>query len=186
MKKSIGPQTVMPVPVWIVGSYDQQGKANMMAAAWCGICNSQPPCITVSLRKARHSYNSILERQAYTVSVPSEEFVKEADYFGIASGEKHDKLAETGLTAVKGELVDAPYIKEFPMVVECKLLHHYDIGMHTMFVGEIMDVKVEETALDGDKVRADLLKPLIYTSKTYYGMGTEVAKAFSIGKCFAK
>jgi flavin reductase (DIM6/NTAB) family NADH-FMN oxidoreductase RutF len=72
------------------------------------------------------------------------------------------------------------------MVVECKLLHHYDIGMHTMFVGEIMDVKVEETALDGDKVRADLLKPLIYTSKTYYGMGTEVAKAFSIGKCFAK
>jgi len=188
MKKSIGAKTLaFPAPVWIVGTYDTDGKPNGMAAAWGGICCSRPPCITVSLRKATYSYNSILERKAYTVSILSESHVAEADYFGIASGKDRDKFGDTGLTPVKSELVDAPYIAEAPLILECKLIHTFEIGLHTQFLGEIIDVKAEEAALsdlglpDIEKVR-----PLIYSMARsgYYGIGEYLGQAYSLGKKF--
>ena len=145
MKKSFGAKTlIFPTPVWCVGSFDTAGNPNIMTIAWGGICCSQPPCVTISLRKATYTYGNIMERQAYTLNVPSEKYAKEADYFGMASGKKVDKFKKSGLTPVKSNVVDAPYVKEFPMVLECKVIHHYEIGLHTHFVGEIMDVKVED------------------------------------------
>ena len=186
MKKSFGAKTLIyPTPVWCVGSYNQEGKPNVMTIAWGGICCSKPPCVTISIRKATYTYGNIIHRQAYTLSVPSEQYAKEADYFGMASGKTADKFAATGLTPVKSVLVDAPYINEFPMVLECKVIHTYEIGLHTHFVGEILDVKVNETYLD-DKGLPDIqkIRPLVYTPEcqVYYGVGGEVAKAFSIGK----
>jgi flavin reductase (DIM6/NTAB) family NADH-FMN oxidoreductase RutF len=85
-----------------------------MTAAWAGICCSAPVCIAVSLRKATYTFGNIVERKAFTVNVPSERFVRDVDYFGIVSGRRKDKFAETGLTPVKSSVVDAPYIDEFP------------------------------------------------------------------------
>ncbi len=186
MKKSLGAQTlIFPTPVWIVATYDKNGKANAMAAAWAGVCCSEPPCLTVSLRKATYSYGCIMDRKAYTVNVPSEKHAPEADYFGMASGRNADKFAATGLTAVKSDLVDAPYIAEFPMIVECRVLHTFEIGLHTQFIGEIMDVKVDETALN-EKGIPDIakVKPIIYATKmqTYFGIGRQLERAYSIGK----
>ena len=82
-----------------MGSYDAQGKPNVMTIAWGGICCSKPPAVTVSLRKATYTYGCIQERGAYTVSIPSEKFAAQADYFGIASGRDTDKFAAAGLTA---------------------------------------------------------------------------------------
>ena len=73
-KKSLGAKTLLPTPVWIIGSYDSVGKPNMMTAAWVGICCSRPPCVTISLRKATYTYGNIMKRKAYTVNLPSEEF----------------------------------------------------------------------------------------------------------------
>ncbi|MGZ4903138.1 MAG: flavin reductase family protein, partial [Halobacteriota archaeon] len=109
MKKSIGAQhTGFPAPVFVVGTYDLEGKPNVMTAAWGGICCSAPPCVAVSLREATYTYRNILERKAFTISIPSEKYVKEADYFGIASGKHVDKFSATGLTPAKSEIVDAP------------------------------------------------------------------------------
>jgi flavin reductase (DIM6/NTAB) family NADH-FMN oxidoreductase RutF len=185
MKKSIGAKTIVyPTPVFIVGTYDKDGRPNVMNAAWAGICCSSPPCVSISLRKATYTYGNIVEQKAFTVSIPSQNYVKEADYFGIASGRKEDKFIATGLTPVKSELVNAPYVKEFPLILECRLLHFLEIGLHTLFVGEIMDVKVEEAALD-DKGQplVEKIKPLIFSpeSPAYYGMGDYLGKAFSIG-----
>jgi flavin reductase (DIM6/NTAB) family NADH-FMN oxidoreductase RutF len=150
MKKSIGAKTIVyPAPVLVVGTYDREGKPNAMTAAWGGICCSSPPCVTVSLRKATYSYGSIVARKAYTLNIPSEQYASEADYFGIASGKSVDKFKATGLTPVKSELVNAPYIQEFPMILECNLLHTFNIGLHTQFIGEIMDVKVDESVWTG-------------------------------------
>ena len=141
VKKSVGARTLaLPTPTWIVGTYDKEGRPNMMTAAWGGICCSKPPCIYVSLRKATYTYGSLMERKAFTVSIPSEDYVKEADYIGLASGRDVDKFAATGLTPVKSDLVDAPYVKEFPLILECKVIHTIEIGLHTEFIGEIMDV----------------------------------------------
>ncbi len=100
MKKSLGAKTILyPTPVLVVGTYDLQGKPNVMTAAWGGICCSEPPCVAVSLRKATYSYHNIVHRKAFTVSVPSERYVKDADYFGIVSGRTDDKFAAAELTA---------------------------------------------------------------------------------------
>lgn len=186
MRKSIGAKTLaFPTPVWIVGTYDKEENPNVMTVAWGGICCSQPKSINISLRKATYSYGNIVERKAFTISIPSEKHVKEADYFGIATGKKVDKFAVTGLTPVKSDLVDAPYVKEFPLILECKLIHTIEVGLHTQFIGEIVDVKADESVLgekglpDIEKVRPILFGPEI---RTYHGIGKYLGQAFSIGK----
>lgn len=186
MKKSLGALTlVYPLPVWCVGSYDSQGVPNLATVAWGGICCSKPPCVTISLRKATYSYGNILERGAYTVNVPSASLAAEADFLGTASGRAGNKFEQSGLTPISSELVDAPYADEFPMVLECKVIHTYEIGLHTQFIGEILDVKVEEAIL-GDDGKPDILKadPMVYSTKArqYYRVGELIGKAYSIGR----
>jgi flavin reductase (DIM6/NTAB) family NADH-FMN oxidoreductase RutF len=156
-----------------------------MTVAWGGICCSEPPCVAVATRKATYSYGNIMERKAFTVNVASQSQVKQADYFGLVSGRKVDKFAATGLTAVASDLVDAPYIKEFPLVLECKVLHAFELGLHTQFVGEIVDVKADEEVLDADGF-PDMLKllPILFSpgNRFYYGVGAPLGLAFSVGK----
>lgn len=184
MKKTLGAKTlVYPTPVFVVGTYDKAGKPNVMTAAWAGICCSVPPCVAVSLRKATYTYGNIMARKAFTVSIPSEDYVNEADYFGIASGRDEDKFAKSGLTPIRSDLVDAPYVKEFPLVLECRLQHHIEIGLHTQFIGEILDVKSDEVGEDGlpdiEKVRPILFSP---EARKYHAVGRYLGKAFSIGR----
>lgn len=186
MKKSMGGKPlVYPTPVWVVGSYDQDGKPNVMTAAWGGICCSKPPAVSVSLRQATYSYGNIMSRRAFTVNVPGTDQAAWADFFGIASGRNTDKFAVSGLTPVASELVDAPYIQEFKMVLECKLLQTADLGLHTQFIGEIMDVKVEESALDDDGLPdMALVAPFVYSpeSRNYFRVGEKIGKAFDMGR----
>jgi flavin reductase (DIM6/NTAB) family NADH-FMN oxidoreductase RutF len=186
MKNSLGAKTIVPAtPVWVVGTYDQEGKPNVMTAAWGGICCSEPPCIYVSLRKATYTYSNIKERKAFTVSIPSEDYTKEADYFGITSGKTVNKFAATGLTPVKSDLVDAPYVKEFPLVIECKVIKIVEIGLHTEFIGEIMDVKADSSVLNNRNLPdIEKIKPIIWnpSEMTYNKVGKPVGQAFSIGR----
>jgi flavin reductase (DIM6/NTAB) family NADH-FMN oxidoreductase RutF len=185
MKKSIGAQSlVFPAPVFVVGTYDLEEKPNVMTAAWGGICCSVPPCVAVSIREETYSYRNILDRKAFTISIPSEKYVKEADYFGMVSGKNVDKFSATGLTPAKSEVVDAPYVNEFPFVLECQLLRSVEIGGHTQFIGEIKDTKVDEDIIKNDDPLIQKITPLILAldNMSYYGVGKYVAKAFSIGK----
>ncbi len=185
MKKSIGAKAIVyPTPVFIIGTYDKNENPNAMNAAWGGISCSSPPCVSISLREATYTYGNIVYRKAFTVNIPSQEYIKEADYFGIASGRNEDKFASTGLTPVKSELVDAPYIKEFPLVLECKLVNTTELGLHTHFTGEIIDVKVDENFLDNGNPNIELIKPFLYdpSAMAYYSIGKQLEKAFSIGK----
>ena len=185
-KKSLGPGTLAyPTPVWVIGSYDSDNRPNVMTAAWAGICCGKPPCVTVSLQKLRYTYRNLVERQAYTVNIATEQFARQTDYFGIVSGKNTDKLADCGMTAVKSEKVDAPYIDEFPLVLECRVVQMVELGIHTQFVGEIMDVKADDSILGTDELPdIEKLQPLIFGPqiRTYHGIGNFVGRAFSIGK----
>lgn len=184
--KSLGAKTLLyPAPVLVVGSYDKDGKPNIMTAAWGGICCSKPPCVTISLRQATYTYGNLMDRKAYTLNIPSRTYAAHADHAGLVSGRTEDKFATLGLTPVKSDLVDAPYIAEFPMVLECKVINTVEIGLHTQFIGEIMDVKVQEECLSDDG-KADPVKvdPLAFApeSRQYFALGEMIGKAFSIGK----
>jgi flavin reductase (DIM6/NTAB) family NADH-FMN oxidoreductase RutF len=186
MKKSLGAKTLLfPTPVLIVCSYDAKGVPNAMNVAWGGIACSEPPCVAISVREHRKTYENIMLKKAFTVNIPSEKDMKEADYFGIISGKTEDKFKATGLTPVKSDLVDAPYIKEFPWVLECSLKETHKLGIHTQFIGEIKDVKVEESALnakgfpDPEKMKAFMFDP---STSAYYAIGKFLGQAFTVGK----
>ncbi len=185
MKQSLGAKIVVgATTVWVVGTYDKEGRPNLMTVAWGGVCCSDPPCIGVSLRKATYTYGSMTERNGFTVNIPSANYVKETDYVGIASGRDTDKWQVAGLTPVRGDLVDAPYVREFPLALECRLLHALDLGLHTRFIGEILDVKAEESVLTKEGI-LDVAKidPFIYIpgNRAYYGVGRYLEKAHSVG-----
>src|SRR5208282_95052 len=153
--------------------------------SWGGICCSQPPCVAVSLRKATYTYGNILAKRAFTISIPSEAHVREADYFGLVSGKEADKFAATKLTPVRSDRVDAPYVQEFPLIVECKLAQVIELGLHTQFVGEVVDVKADEAVMAaGGLVDIGKVKPLAFTPDTqaYYGIGHFLGQAFSVGR----
>jgi flavin reductase (DIM6/NTAB) family NADH-FMN oxidoreductase RutF len=156
-----------------------------MTAAWGGICCSDPPCVAVSLRKATYSYGNLMERRAFTISVPSQSQAREADRFGLVSGRDTDKFAATGWTPVRSDLVDAPYVEECPLVLECKVLHVIELGLHTQFVGQILDVKANEDVLDATGM-PDIQKvlPIVFSpgGRVYYGVGASLGHAFAMGK----
>jgi len=190
MKNSLGAKTILyPTPVMLVGTYDAAGKPNIMTVAWGGICCSSPPCVAVSLRKVTYTYGNIVQQGAFTINIPSEKYAAAADYCGLVSGKKADKFAETGLTPIRSSLVNAPYIDEFPLVLECKLVHQIELGLHTQFVGEILDVKADVNVLDGKGVlNVEKLQPFFYApeANAYYGTGKRLGDAFSIGQALKK
>ena len=190
-KRSLGANPFLyPEPTLLVCSYDAEGKANVMVAAWGGICSSDPLSLSISVRPARWTHAAVLARKAFTVCIAGEALLETADFLGIVSGRNCDKFAEAGLTAVKAEHVDAPYIAECPVVLECSLSQTLDLGAHTMMIGTILDVKADEDCLDASRTSPDILKiaPLIYdaSSRSYYGIGRQLGAAFSVGKTLLK
>ena len=190
MKRSLGAKTVLyPAPVLVVGTYDSEGRANIMTAAWGGIACSKPPCVSISLRAATASHGNIVERKAFTISLPGEDNAAQSDYAGIVSGRDHDKFEVLGLSAARSDLVDAPYVAEFPLVLECSVVGVHELGLHTQFIGEIADVKADESVLDAEgHIDLALLRPILFAMDpgAYYGVGSLVGKAFSMGKGLAQ
>lgn len=188
MKKSLGANPlVYPTPVWVIATYNADNSVNVMTAAWGGICCSKPPCLSVSLREATLTHGNILRNKAFTVNIATQEFITEADYFGISTGRNTDKLADTGLTSEKSLVVNAPMIKEFPLNIECTLKDVVEVGLHTQFIGEIIDVKALETILgEQDVPDVDLLKPVVFSPvvRKYHALGDTIGRAFDIGKKF--
>ncbi len=185
MKQSLGASTLVgATTVWVIGTYDSEGRPNIMTAAWGGVCCSDPPCIGVSLRKATYSYAAIVERKAFTIHIPPAGMVSETDYAGIASGRDTDKWQAAGLTPERSALVDAPYVAEFPLVLECRLLHTLELGLHTRFIGEVVDVKADEAVLDKDRsLDIEKVDQFFYIpgKRAYYRIGPYLGKAHSIG-----
>jgi flavin reductase (DIM6/NTAB) family NADH-FMN oxidoreductase RutF len=190
MKRSLGVKPIsFPLPAYLVGSYDHEGRPNIMMAAWGGICNSEPPCLAVSVRQGRWTYAAIMERRAFTVSIPPARLTAEADFTGLVSGRDTDKFGRAGLTPVRSELVDAPYVDECPVVIELTLFKTVELGSHVQFIGKIVDVKATSDCIgEGGILDIDLVDPILFDTakKNYHAIGAVTGKAWSVGKAFVK
>ncbi len=185
-KKSVGAKGhIHPKPAVVIGSYGTDGKPNIMTAAWAGVVNSVPMSIGVSIRPSRKTYENVMATKAFTINVPSAQFVAHMDYAGNISGYDEDKFEKLGLTAVKGDFTNAPYIKEFPIVIECEVSETIDLGSHVQFIGKVIDTKIDLAYLDEeDHVDMSLINPVIYGGEYYYGYGQRLGKPWDIGKRF--
>ncbi|OON93947.1 MAG: hypothetical protein ATN31_04800 [Candidatus Epulonipiscioides saccharophilum] len=186
MKKSVGANTFLfNTPTVVVGTYDIHERPNMMTAAWAGVVNSRPPMISVSLREATYTHSAILRKKAFTVAIPSSSQVAEVDYLGVKSGRDEDKIAAIHYTAKKSEIVDAPYCEEFPVILECRLVESKELGLHTMFIGEVLDVKIDEIAIKENNIPdLEQIKPFSYSpgAREYYSQGNFLGNAHKIWK----
>lgn len=185
MKKNTGARLgVYPTPVVVVGTYDKDGKANIATLAWVGVCCSEPPSVQISLRQNRHTYAAIVERGAFSVNVPSAKYLVETDYAGIASGRDFDKFAATGLTPVRGEVLDVPLVEEFPISMECRLTHTLELGSHDLFVGKIVACWADsEVLLEAGRIDCKKLDPLLFMlNGEYFGIGGYLAASHSSGR----
>lgn len=182
MRKNFGKKTwLFPCPVLIIATYNADGTADAMNAAWGGIYDTNQLMLCLSDDHA--TTKNILRTKAFTVSFADAAHVTEADYVGLVSGNSvPDKLDRAGLHTVRAEHVDAPVITEFPVAVECTLNHVNEDGI---IVGDIVNVTADESVLD-DKGGLDIGKArfISYNSAAhdYRVLGDKVGNAFSDGK----
>lgn len=184
MRKDLGVlPAVYPMPVLMVAAYDENGVVNVMNAAWGTICGPDKIYLCIGDHKTTDNIKAV---KAFTVSLADAPHLKEADYFGIATGKKTpDKFARTGFRAVKSEKVNAPVIEEFPVTMECELAEIVDTEHLRGVVGKIVNVSADEKVLDENgKVDAGRLNALIFDQfrASYYVSGEKVGQAWNAGK----
>ena len=183
MRKNLGTKAILyPMPVLIIGTYDQKGTPNAMNAAWGGI--SEETEISICVDDSHKTADNVISSGAFTVSIADKNNVVAADYVGIVSGNnQEDKIAKCGWTAEKSDFVNAPLFKELPLTLECKL-KSYDKDTCRL-VGEIVNISADESILDEKgKITLDKFFPITYdpVGHTYRTLGEIVGKAFSDGK----
>lgn len=162
MRKDFGKKTwLFPMPVLIIGTYDENGKANAMNAAWGSIYDTNQ--ITISL--ADHvSTRNIRKNKAFTVSLGTLDTLQASDYVGIVSQAKEpNKIEKAGLHPFKSKNVNAPLFEEYPVTLECELVSlDGDIGDGGTLIGNIINVSVDEKVLTNNKVDLKKLKPIAF------------------------
>ena len=182
MRKNLKAKAYLyPLPVLIVGTYDENGVPDAMNAAWGTICDTAQVALVLSA--GHKTVKNLLSSGVFTVAIADEKNVVAADFVGVVSAnDVPDKLQKTGWHITKGECVNAPIIEELPLVLECKLVR-YDTETE-ICIGEVVNVSVDEAILD-EKGKIDLTKfsPICYDcgGHGYYKLGEKVGKAFFDG-----
>ena len=183
MRKNFGAKSWMyPMPVLIIGTYDETGTPDAMNAAWGMISDTDK--VTICLDASHKTVKNILVKKDFTVSMADAKNVIAVDYVGIVSGnDVPDKVSKTGWHVTKSEFVDAPIFEELPMTLECKMLS-YDEEAELM-TGEIVNICVDESIL-GEDGKIDLTKfqPITYdpVHHDYLTLGGKVGNAFKDGR----
>lgn len=181
MRKNFGKQPWMyPQPVLIIGTYNEDGTADAMNAAWGGIYDSGE--VMLCLSAGHRTTANIKARKAFTISFADAAHTAAADYVGLVSANREpDKLSKAGFHATKSEFVDAPLIDELPMAMECKLIKVNEDGN---IIGEIVNVCAEERILDGNgNIDVSKLQPITFdaANRAYWKLGEKTGNAFSDG-----
>lgn len=172
-----------PQPVWIIATYDENGVADAMNAAWGGI--SGPNEVTLCLSPSHKTCKNFQKTGAVTISMADKEHVAACDYVGIVSGDKvKDKLSKSGLTTTKSELVNAPIINELAICLECKVKdYNEETGI---LKAEIVNVSADESVMTDGKVDLSKVEPIAFDPFTnaYNVLGEKVGDAWGAGKIF--
>lgn len=82
------------MPVFIIGTYDENGAPNAMNAAWGSITDENEISISMGEHKTTQNF---AKTGAFTVSMATEETVVPCDYVGVESASKvPDKFTKAG------------------------------------------------------------------------------------------
>lgn len=173
---------IFPMPVLMVATYNEDGSVNVMNAAW-GMMQERGT-VALNLTETHKTVKNIKKRGAFTVSIADAGHVVEADYFGVASGNKiMNKLEKAGLTASKAETVDAPVINEFPLCLECEYIEYQNNEYGCGVIGKVVNVTADESVMPNGKLDMSLVNAIAFDPYThgYYKVTERVGEAFKDG-----
>jgi flavin reductase (DIM6/NTAB) family NADH-FMN oxidoreductase RutF len=166
---------LFPCPVVLVTCVDSSGKPNIITLAWAGTACSDPPTLGLGIRPHRYSYKLIEDIGEFVVNIPTVDILKETDFCGMASGKDVDKFSETGLTPEPAEKVKPPLIRECPVNIECILKRKIPLGVHHLFLGEIVCVHVDQNVLnEKGKLDFNKLAPFVYNQGEYWSLHQKI------------
>ena len=183
MRKDFGKKSwLFPMPVFIIGTYDENGNPNAMNAAWGGMYDTNQVMVSLG---SHVSTDNIRKSKAFTISFATRQTVEASDYVGIVSREKEpNKLVNAGLTPIKSDKVNAPLFKEYPVTIECELESiDGEMGTGATVVGNIVNVSVDESVLTDGMLDFNKFEPISFdpANNKYRLVKEEVADAFKVG-----
>jgi len=173
----LNPSTLLaPVPVVLVscrGKSAGLSRPNLITLAWVGTICSEPPMLSVSIRKSRFSHGQISETGEFVVNIVDEKLLRATDFCGVKSGRDLDKFAECRLTPVEAPGMEfAPGVAESPLSLSCKVRQVIELGSHDCFLAEIVAVSAAPDLMDGEgRLRLDRAQLVSYNHGEYYGIG---------------
>ena len=172
----LSPSTLLcPTPAVLVSCADPQrpDRPDMITIAWAGTVNSEPPMVSVSLRKDRWSHGLITASGEFVVNLADEKMARALDFCGVRSGRDTDKAKETGLEYIPADgLETAPAVKGAPLNLCCKVRQTMELGSHDMFIGEVVSVMVRKDLLDKDgKLHMEKAGLIAYSHGLYQKLG---------------
>ena len=173
-----------PLPAVMVSLTDKEGNSNIITLAWAGTICTNPPMLSVSIRPERYSYNIIKETGEFVVNLTTKELAYATDYCGVKSGKDVDKLGKMRLTKLASEKINSVAIAESPVNIECKVRQIMELGSHSLFIADVVNVRVDSRYID-EKGRFNLAKSelIAYSHGRYYELGKELGTfGYSIKK----
>ena len=168
----------------VLGGANVDDKPNFLAVGACGIANADPPMLSVAIRHNRYTDKGIRQNMTFSVNLPSRDMVKETDYCGIVSGSKVNKVEVCQFKIFYGKLKNAPLIEQFPVNIECKVVHILDLGSHSLVIGRVEQSYTSDNCLTEGKPDIDKIQPLAWVrdpSRRYYALGEVIARSHSVG-----
>lgn len=176
-KTIIKPGTLLaPVPCVMVaaqGKSEALAKPNIITIAWAGQVNSQPPMLSISVQKIRHTYGQLLEAEGFSVNLAGQNLLPKMDLCGVKSGRDIDKFSECGLTTAYGSVLpDVPYIAESPLSLCCRTVSRQPLGSHDLFLAEIVEILADNSLLDADgALHLERAKLVSFAHGQYFALG---------------
>ncbi|MBU0494818.1 MAG: flavin reductase family protein [Chloroflexi bacterium] len=170
------PGTVLyPVPVVLVTCVNGAGKPNIITLAWAGTVCSSPPMVGIGVRPSRYSHDLIRDSGEFVVNIPTAALLGAVDRCGTVSGADVDKFEVANLTALPASHVRAPLIAECPVNLECQVRQAVSLGSHTLFLGEIITVHMDEAVLgSGERLDVQLAQPIAFANGEYWTLGDQL------------
>ena len=186
MKQDWKPGTMIyPLPALLVTVGKSREEWNMLTVAWAGTICTDPAMCYISVRPERHSYDILMRRMEFTINLTTTEMARATDWAGVRSGRDFDKWKETGLTPLPGVRCASPTIQESPLSIECRVKSVTELGSHSMFIADVLNVRADEKYIDPatGKFHLEDSSPLVYLHGGYYSLGDFIGGfGFSVKK----
>ena len=177
-----------PLPAVMVSCGREGETPNIITVAWAGNVCTNPPMLSISVRKERFSHGIIKDTGEFVVNLVGRDLVKAADWCGVRSGRDFDKFKEMHLTPQESSKVSCPGIAESPVNIECRVNKILELGSHDMIIADVLCVTVDDKYMD-DKGRFDLgaTDLVAYSHGEYFELGKKLGKfGYSVAKKPAK